>query len=209
MRLHIQSFPFYFFHKMNNMKKSYRYRIDFTVQDILKRLKVYSPSHPILVHFTIGLTASSFLFEILGKVLHVHSLTLAGFWNLNAATIITFFTILTGLISSARKPVKHQQANSFLQTHMALGLTFFGALIALTIWRIYFWQTETEISYWYILSFAIVSILMAIQGYLGGELVYRFGVEVKRQKPSVADGENNAGQRSISSAKRVIKEEEV
>ena len=36
------------------------------------------------------------------------------------------------------------------------------------------------VSWLYLAALAVVSLLMTVQGYLGGELVYRYGVEVEQ-----------------------------
>jgi uncharacterized membrane protein len=63
---------------------------------------------------------------------------------------------------------------------MALGLTFYGLLVVITLWRVSSWQSEQPVSWLYLAALAFVSLVMTIQGYLGGELVYRYGVEVEQ-----------------------------
>jgi uncharacterized membrane protein len=89
-------------------------------------------------------------------------------------------TISTGLTSSMRAPVEEGEARSFLRAHMALGLIFFGLLVAVTFWRVWVWQNGQGVSWLYLISLAAVSLIMSLQGYLGGELVYRYGVEVEQ-----------------------------
>jgi uncharacterized membrane protein len=93
---------------------------------------------------------------------------------------MTLMTISTGLTSSTRAPVEEGEARSFLRAHMALGLIFYGLLVVMTLWRLSLWQTGTGVSWVYLGALAIVSLVMAVQGYLGGELVYRYGVEVEQ-----------------------------
>ena len=68
---------------------------------------------------------------------------------------------------------------SFLRAHMALGPIFFGLLVAVGIWRGRLWQAGAGVTGWYLAAMAGVMLVMAAQGYLGGELVYRYGAEVK------------------------------
>ena len=63
---------------------------------------------------------------------------------------------------------------------MALGLIFYGLLVAITFWRLSVWQDGRSVSWVYLASLAVVSLVMTVQGYLGGELVYRYGVEVEQ-----------------------------
>jgi uncharacterized membrane protein len=92
---------------------------------------------------------------------------------------MTLVTISTGLTSATRAPVEEGEARSFLRAHMALGLIFYGLLVAITFWRVSLWQDGGGVSWLYLVSLAVVSLVMTIQGYLGGELVYRYGVEVE------------------------------
>ena len=146
----------------------------------LRLFKLGAPMHPIFVHFTIALTSASLVFDALGFFLNKTSLTNAGGWTLLGSAVMTFMTISTGLTSSMRAPVEEGEARSFLRAHMALGLIFFGLLVAVTFWRMWLWQKEQGVSWLYLLSLAAVSLIMSLQGYLGGELVYRYGVEVEQ-----------------------------
>jgi uncharacterized membrane protein len=142
--------------------------------------KMGAPMHPIFVHYTIALTSASLMFDALGFFLNKSSLTAAGGWTLVSSTAMTLMTISTGLSSSTRAPVEEGEARSFLRAHMALGLIFFGLLVAITFWRLSLWQNGRGVSWLYLIALAIVSLVMTIQGYLGGELVYRYGVEVEQ-----------------------------
>ena len=146
----------------------------------LRLFKLGAPMHPIFVHFTIALTSASLVFDALGFFLGKTSLTNAGGWTLLASALMTLMTISTGLTSSTRAPVEEGEARSFLRAHMALGLIFFGLLVANAFWRMWLWQKGQGVSWLYLISLAAVSLIMSLQGYLGGELVYRYGVEVEQ-----------------------------
>jgi uncharacterized membrane protein len=139
-----------------------------------------APMHPIFVHFTIALTAASLAFDALGFLFNAASLTAAGFWALNGSAVMTFFTVASGMVSSMRVPVEEGEARSFLRAHMALGPIFFGLLIGITVWRMTLWQGGRGVSWWYLAALGICALVMTAQGYLGGELVYRYGVEVEQ-----------------------------
>jgi uncharacterized membrane protein len=148
--------------------------------EVLSLLKMGAPMHPIFVHFTIALTSASLIFDALGFLLSKTSLTAAGGWTLVGSAVATLMTISTGLTSSTRAAIEEGEARSFLRAHMALGLIFFGLLVAITFWRLSLWQAGSGVSSLYLASLAIVSVVMTMQGYLGGELVYRYGVEVEQ-----------------------------
>ena len=151
-----------------------------SLSEALSLLKMGAPMHPIFVHFTIALTSASLVFDALGFLLSKTSLTNAGGWSLMGSAVMTLMTISTGLTSSTRAPIEEGEARSFLRAHMALGLIFYGLLVAITFWRLSLWQGGRGVSWLYLGSLAIVSLVMTMQGYLGGELVYRYGVEVEQ-----------------------------
>src|SRR5919106_2620898 len=135
--------------------------------------KMGASMHPIFVHFTIALTSASLVFDALGFFLSKGSLTSAGGWTLVGSAVMTLMTISSGLTSSTRAPIEEGEARSFLRAHMALGLIFFGLLVAITFWRIWLWQKGQGVAWLYLIALALVSLVMTMQGYLGGELVYR------------------------------------
>jgi uncharacterized membrane protein len=151
-----------------------------SLSQALRLFKLGAPMHPIFVHFTIALTAASLVFDALGFLLSESSLNSAGGWTLLGSAVMTLMTISTGLTSATRAPIEEGEARSFLRAHMALGLVFFGLLVAITFWRLSLWQSGQGVSWLYLTSLAVVAIVMTIQGYLGGELVYRYGVEVEQ-----------------------------
>ena len=150
------------------------------VRGALGLFEMGAPTHPIFVHFTIALTASSLIFDTLGFLFNKASLTAAGGWTLVGSALMTLATLSTGLTSSTRAPVEEGEARSFLRAHMALGLIFYGLLAAVTLWRLSLWQGGAGVTWLYLATMAAVSLVMTVQGYLGGELVYRYGVEVEQ-----------------------------
>jgi len=144
-----------------------------------RSLSFAAPLHPILVHYTIALTSASLLFEVLGRVLHQPGLSLTGWWTLALGVAATVLTLATGVASRMSLDIGEGTARSYLRLHMALGPTFFGMLVAVAIWRGLLWRTEVPPGWWYLASLAVTSGVMAVQGYAGGELVYRWGAEVE------------------------------
>ena len=140
-----------------------------------------APLHPILVHFTIGLVGASFIFDLLGRWKDSLSLASAGWWTIALAVPLTIVTVVTGFISRLRAPVAEGTTLRYLRLHTALGPTFFGCLIAVGIWRATFWSGAVRLSVSYLVVLGLLVLLMTFQGYLGGELVYGFGVEVQHR----------------------------
>jgi uncharacterized membrane protein len=140
---------------------------------------IAAPAHPIFAHFTIALTVSSLAFDIASRALGMPSLSAAAWWCLVAATAATAGTLVSGLVSRIRAPIAAGPARSYVGWHMAIGPAFFGCLVALAVWRGSSWEANEMPSWIYLAVLSSAALLMTIQGYLGGELVYRFGVEVE------------------------------
>ena len=131
------------------------------------------------MHFTIALTGSSLAFDLGARVFHIPSLAAAAWWSLAAASVVTVGTIVSGLVSRIRAPISDWAARSYAGWHMALGPAFFGCLLAMAAWRRSAWARGVAPSWLYLGALAATILLLTVQGYLGGELVYRFGVEVR------------------------------
>ena len=153
-------------------------------------IRMSAPTHPIYVHFTIALTTASAVFDALGLFLDATSLTATGWWTLAGSIIMTLFTLSSGLTSRMRLPMEEGEARSFLRAHMALGPIFYGLLMALGFWRISFWQAGQAVSWLYLGAMGAVLLVMLVQGYLGGELVYRYGAEVEGCYRSLPDAQS-------------------
>lgn len=145
----------------------------------MRSLSFAAPLHPILVHYTIALTSASLLFEVLGRVLRQPGLSLTGWWTLALGVAATVLTLATGVASRMSLDIGEGTARSYLRLHMALGPMFFGMLVATSIWRGILWSAEVTPGWWYLISLGATSGVMAVQGYAGGELVYRWGAEVE------------------------------
>ena len=111
---------------------------------------------------------------------------------------MTLVTLSTGLTSATRAPVEEGEARSLLRAHMALGLIFYGLLVALTLWRLSLWQAGAGVSWWYLAAMGAVSLVMTVQGYLGGELVYRYGVEVEQAYRELPEREAKSAPPSLA-----------
>ncbi len=112
------------------------------VREAARLFKMGAPMHPIFVHFTIALTASSLVFDALGFLLSRQSLAAAGGWTLLGSTLMTLMTLSTGLTSSARAPIEEGEARSFLRAHMALAFIFYGLLVMMMLWRLSFGRRD-------------------------------------------------------------------
>jgi uncharacterized membrane protein len=151
-----------------------------------------APLHPVFTHFSIALTASSLLFDALGRVLDVASLSAAGWWTLAAAVPVTVGTLASGITSRIRLAVEEGKARRWLRAHMALGPSFFGGLVGMALWRGVLWTDGARLPWTYLAVMGGLVLVMTAQGYLGGELVYRFGTEVRGRYPRLPSARHDA-----------------
>jgi uncharacterized membrane protein len=149
------------------------------LRQALGTFQLSAPLHPVLVHFTIALTSASLAFDLAGRVLDVASLAAAGWWTMAASAVVTLGTVISGITSRIGLPVEEGEARSYLRAHMALGPMFFGLLIMTALWRADIWYDAASVSWWYLAALGIVVAIMTVQGFLGGELVYRYGMDVR------------------------------
>jgi uncharacterized membrane protein len=160
------------------------------LRDVRRIARLHAPFHAIFAHFTIALTASSLAFDVGAVIFRAESLAAAGWWTLAAASILTLLTLASGVSSRLRLPMEEGEARSFLRTHMALGPAFYGLLLATMVWRASLWERTAPVSVAYLAVLGAVVLVMTVQGYLGGELVYRYGAEVTgryRRLPSARE----------------------
>jgi uncharacterized membrane protein len=149
------------------------------VTDSRRPLQLSAPLHPLLVHFTVALTVSAYGFDLLALLTGTPSLRAIGWWDLAAAIVLTVGTVATGVRSRLRLPMEEGAARAMLRAHMAVGPMVLGLLIAVGVWRAGLWRLGTGPTWTYMIAMSVAVLAVAAQGYLGGELVYRYGAEVR------------------------------
>lgn len=162
------------------------------------------PLHPKLVHLTLGLLIIAIIFDIAGTffplerpILKILGLTAirsgffdVGWYNLLAATIITFFTVAAGLFELllANPPANVKSAWGLgagitMLLHGLGGVLLLGIIVAMAVWR--GWQryrsrkdNSRQVQWSYLLvGIALLGILF-VHGTLGAHLGGDFGIHV-------------------------------
>ena len=127
--------------------------------------------HPLLVHFPVGLLLSGVLLEIYGKFQSDETMTTAGRFNLRLGFWCALLAAVVGALGLAGLHVKQKTAlNYHIFSACATIVIFAAALLVQRSWH----KKPGTILYFILLISGFLSILAT--GYLGGELVYRFGV---------------------------------
>ncbi|MBC6432613.1 DUF2231 domain-containing protein [Nostoc sp. HG1] len=164
------------------------------------------PIHPNLVHLTIGLFIIGMTFDIVGvlfpfekwvfKFLAItverDNLFNVGWYNMLAASIITFFTVGAGfyemLLATPPADMKSAwglQAMETMVWHGVGGVFLLALIVVLTIWRgwqRFVWakqeykQTDREVQWIYLLAGIAIMFILYVHGTLGAQMAAEFGV---------------------------------
>ncbi|MEH1875370.1 DUF2231 domain-containing protein [Nostoc sp.] len=164
------------------------------------------PIHPNLVHLTIGLFIIGMTFDIVGvlfpfekwvfKFLAItverDNLFDVGWYNMLAASIITFFTVGAGfyemLLATPPADMKSAWGLQAMQTmlwHGVGGVFLLALIVVLTIWRAwqrFVWakqeykQTDREVQWIYLLAGIAIMFILYVHGTLGAQMAAEFGV---------------------------------
>jgi len=162
------------------------------------------PIHPNLVHLTIGLFAIGIAFDFAGafypfekRILRFLSFPVTrvgfhdvGWYNILAASFITFFTVATGFFEmllavpiEGVKSILGQEAITTMIWHGVGGVVILLILVLMTIWRGYLRfvfrkDYGRQVSWAYLFSGTIILLLMGLHGSLGAWLASDFGVHI-------------------------------
>ena len=162
------------------------------------------PIHPNLVHLTIGLFAIGIAFDFAGafypfekRILRFLAFPVTrvgfhdvGWYNILAASFITFFTVATGFFEmllavpvEGVKSIIGQEAITTMIWHGVGGVLILFTLVLMTIWRGYLRfvfrkDYGRQVSWAYLFSGTIVLLIMGLHGSLGAWLASDFGVHI-------------------------------
>ena len=162
------------------------------------------PIHPNLVHLTIGLFAIAIAFDFAGALYPFEKRILrflafpvtrvgfhdVGWYNLLAASFITFFTVGTGFFEmflavpiEGVKSIIGQGPISTMLWHGVGGVLILFILISMTIWRgyqrfVFRKDFGRQVTWSYLFSGTIILLIMGLHGSLGAWLASDFGVHI-------------------------------
>ncbi len=160
------------------------------------------PIHPVLVHFTLGLFIIGIIFDLAGtffawekpilKFLDLPAVRsgfyTVGFYNVLAAAVITFFTVIAGFleIMLAQPPLNAKStwglgAGTTMILHGVGGVVLLLMIVAMALWRglqRYRWRKERsrEVLWTYLLIGVAILGIMYVHGTLGAHLGGDFGI---------------------------------
>jgi uncharacterized membrane protein len=160
------------------------------------------PIHPNLVHLTLGLFIIGVAFDIAGalfplekSILKFLSITAVrsnffdvGWYNMVAASVITFFTVAAGfyemMLATPSADVKSAWGLGAMETmlwHGVGGVFLLLFIVGMTVWRgfqRFSWRSDraNQVQWSYLVVGLLIFFLMFLQGTLGAHLGGEFGV---------------------------------
>jgi uncharacterized membrane protein len=135
------------------------------------------PFHPILVTIPIGAWVASLVFDILSRTAsNGADFARGAYWLIAIGVIGALAAALFGLVDFLSIP-RHTRAHAVGLFHLGLNLTVVALFVASFIWRAA--RDAYEPTSWglFVLS-GVALLLLAVSGWLGGMLAYRYGVRV-------------------------------
>jgi uncharacterized membrane protein len=143
------------------------------------------PIHPMLVVFPIGLWVAALVFDI------VHAFTgnplwrTLAFWNIAGGIVGALAAAVPGLIDYREM---QGRARRIANWHMALNFGVTGLFVVNWLLRARWGEQFVSADSWIPLALSIIgNVVLAVSGWLGGEMVYVERVGVAEHRDAAAD----------------------
>lgn len=156
------------------------------------RVKVLNhPLHPFLVHLPVGLWVTSLIFDIIGFASGYPPFAGASFWMMIFGTGFALLAAIPGLIDYLSLDLT-REAHRLATYHMILNLSIVGIFIADILWRFSLSSFQFPTIMYFVPTgpfiLSIIAVLMlAVSGWLGGQLVYHHHLGVAVEETSASD----------------------
>lgn len=162
------------------------------------------PLHPILVTVPIGAWVASLVFDISSHVVDRPGfLTQGSEWLIGIGVLGAVLAASAGLLDLTVIP-SGTPAFRVALLHMTLNLTITAAYVAGFAWRHGTYSDGHPVGAGQLALSAVSLAALAVSGYLGGKLAYRYGVRVADEQTQAAGyatrGRNDAGQPTVRNA---------
>jgi uncharacterized membrane protein len=143
------------------------------------------PFHPILVTVPIGAWITSFVLDIGSRASDTPSALARGaWWAIGVGVVGALVAAVFGLLDLLDIPRRTRAFRTGL-LHLTLNLIVVGAFVASFIWRDSR-GVGRETSIGQIVLSAVALLFLAVSGWLGGKLAYRYGVRVAAETDQAA-----------------------
>ncbi|MFL6161337.1 MAG: DUF2231 domain-containing protein [Jatrophihabitantaceae bacterium] len=136
------------------------------------------PFHPILVTVPIGAWVSSLVFDIASQVVdHPGFLNQGSEWLIAIGVLGALAAALIGFLDLFAIPTGTSAFRTAL-VHMTLNLSVTTAYVVNFVWRHSSYLRPQAVGGGHLALSAVSLAALAVSGYLGGKLAYRYGVRV-------------------------------
>ena len=150
--------------------------------------------HSVLVHFTVSLLVTSAALALLGTVFKAKpwspNAIIVARWNLFLGVAATVFTVAAGFYEYWT--IDHDSPSHVAMTiHRNFGLATFAGFALLALWA---WRRQHEHLFStgnFLVPLIAAAGLLGVTGYLGGELVYSYGLGVQSLPSVTGDGHDH------------------
>jgi uncharacterized membrane protein len=160
-----------------------------TLKELIQGKPLGHPSHAMVIHFPVAFYIGAFVFDVLSKFGDFKAAPLAATWLIIGAFIATIAAVTTGLVDYFGM-VPGSTKRKWATRHMLFQLgafAFFAVNLALRWNDRYLHETETLP----IILGGIGVVLLSVGQYLGGALVYEFGMRVSTAERGEAARQSN------------------
>lgn len=136
------------------------------------------PFHPILVTVPIGAWVASLVFDIASRMVgNPGFLAQGSVWLIAIGVIGALLAAMVGFLDLLAIPTKSRAFRTGL-LHMGLNLVVTGAYVGNFFWRQTSYGHPGAVAIGPLVLSAVSLGALAVSGYLGGKLAYRYGVRV-------------------------------
>lgn len=144
-------------------------------------LETFLPLHPRVVHFPIALALTGVLFLAVGLLRHQERWWGYGQISLLLGWLGVLAALVTGLVDQARAP-QDAAIIAVINQHITAGVTLLVAAGLALYWPLRNKRLLTGGSparWGYLALLLLIVLLVGVEGWLGGHLVYQLGVGVR------------------------------
>jgi uncharacterized membrane protein len=147
--------------------------------DFLQGKWLKHPLHPALVHIPTALWPAAWMFDLLSQFRPENAFVQLSFYAILVGLIVALLAIPTGYADwTDIRPEKPAWKLGLI--HMVLNLIV-SALWAISLWlRAGSFQTSASTPLGFVGLSSLAIVLLLISGYLGGRMIYAYGISVAR-----------------------------
>jgi uncharacterized membrane protein len=147
--------------------------------DFLQGKWLKHPLHPALVHIPTGLWPVAWMFDLFSQFRADNLFVQLAFYAGLLGLVVALFAIPTGFAdwTDIRREKPAWKLGLY---HMGLNLVV-SILWAINLWlRVGSFQTETSVPSGLLVLSTLATLLLFVSGYLGGRMIYAYGINVAR-----------------------------